>query len=77
MDKLSGGYPRLASPWVWEEGREPLEDARWRTRLHERMGREVVWVLLRADPHGPLIRWLHDEARPYHIAVVEYDFEPA
>ena len=61
---------------IWEEDREPLEDARWRTRLHERAGREVVWVLLRTDPHGPFLGWLHDEARPYYTAVVEYDFEP-
>ena len=55
---------------IWEEA-EPLEDAQHRTRLHEAMGREVVWVLLGADPHGAFIRWLYDEARAHYVAVVE------
>ena len=55
---------------VWEEA-EPLEDAQYRTRLHEAMGREVVWVLLQADPHGSFVRWLYDQARAHYVAVVE------
>ena len=61
---------------IWEEGREPLEDARHRTRLHERMGRQVFWVILEAPSHSAIERWLHREARPHYRAYVETGMEP-
>ena len=61
---------------LWEEGREPLEDAQHRTRLHERMGRQVFWVIVEAPPHSAIQRWLYREARPHYTVFVHAEAEP-
>jgi len=60
---------------IWEEGREPLEDAQHRTRLHERMGRQVFWVILEAPSHSAIERWLHREGRPHYRAFVHSEMD--
>jgi len=57
---------------IWEEDRETVEEAKWRTQTHEAAGREVLWVLLKTSPHSPVYAWLEREARPYWTAIQEY-----